>query len=85
MTDKRIEADAEDDRLDFSERAFTTIAFRQLMAEKQELIAALRFYQDAWRYKTNKYYGGLEWFPSQELLDDCGNRAREVLAKHGGE
>lgn len=45
----------------------------------EELEAALRFYRDSFTYKINKKYGGLEWSPSETLLDDCGNIARAAL------
>lgn len=53
------------------------------MSAEQEEIARLRealeFYASAWNFKTNKRYGGLEWSPTESLLDDCGNRAKEAL------
>ena len=51
-----------------------------LTAEVAALKGALTFYREAWSYTTNKRYGGLEWKPREELLDDCGNCAREALA-----
>jgi hypothetical protein len=42
---------------------------------------ALEFYAKAWGFKTNKKRPGLEWFPKEELLDDCGNRALAALDK----
>lgn len=52
------------------------------LAEVARLTAALEFYGNAWGFKTNKRYGGLEWFPTEELLDDCGNTAKDALAAH---
>jgi len=46
-----------------------------------KVVEALKFYQDAWSYKINKRYGGLEWNPTEALLDDCGNTAKTVLAE----
>ena len=46
-----------------------------------ELAKALQFYKDAWSYKLNGRYGGLEYSPKEELLEDCGNRASEALTK----
>ncbi len=47
----------------------------------KELVEALEFYENAWSYKVNKLYGGLEYFPKEELLDDCGNTAKAALEK----
>lgn len=53
---------------------------RYVQSEKiTRLEVALEFYRDAWDFKTNKRYGGLEWSPKEELLDDCGNVARAAL------
>jgi hypothetical protein len=52
----------------------------KLTKQRDELLAALKFYKDAWKYKTNKNFGGLEWFPEEELLDDCGNIARVAIS-----
>lgn len=45
-----------------------------------KFVEALQFYADAWKSKSNKLYGGLEWSPTEALLDDCGNRAKEAIA-----
>lgn len=45
----------------------------------EDLEVALRFYRDGFAFKTNKKYGGLEWSPTEALLDDCGNTARAAL------
>ena len=56
---------------------------REPVTEREaNTIAALRFYRDAWTFKTNKHHPGLEWSPKEELLDDCGNRARLALAAY---
>lgn len=52
---------------------------KSFQAENERLRAALQFYADAWRYKLNNRYGGLEWSPEERLLDDCGNIAKEAL------
>lgn len=52
---------------------------RELEAENARLREALTFYRDRWAYTPNKRYGGLEWRPSETLLDDCGNIARAAL------
>lgn len=40
----------------------------------------ISFYAKAWNFKTAKPPAvGLEWFPSEELLNDCGNRAQEAV------
>lgn len=57
-----------------------TAALDRLIAEAVEpLVEALTFYQGAWNYKINKRYGGLEWSPKEELLDDCGNKAKNAI------
>lgn len=55
-------------------------ALQETLAREAGKDAALAFYRDAWGFKTNKRYGGLEWHPKEELLDDCGNRAKEALS-----
>lgn len=47
----------------------------------EEVRKALQFYADAWNCKPNKRYGGLEWSPKEELLDDCGNKAKQALSR----
>lgn len=44
-----------------------------------EARAALTFYRDGWRPKTHNR-PGLTWHPTEALLDDCGNRAKEALS-----
>jgi len=53
----------------------------------EKLVEALEFYAKAWDFKTNKRYGGLEYFPKEDLLNDCGNRANSILTRirQGGE
>ena len=48
--------------------------------ENERLRKALKFYADAWCFTTNPKRAGLEWKPKEELLDDCGNIAREALS-----
>lgn len=48
-------------------------------ARAEAMEAALRFYNGAWSFKVNQRYGGLEWQPTEALLDDCGNIARAAL------
>lgn len=48
--------------------------------EIEDLKRALEFYRDGFEFITNKRYGGLEWKPTEALLDDCGNTARAVIA-----
>jgi len=50
-----------------------------LEAENARLREALTFYRDSFTYTVNQRYGGLEWKPSEALLDDCGNVARIAL------
>jgi len=50
-----------------------------LEAENARLREALTFYRDKWAYTPNKRFGGLEWRPTETLLDDCGNIARSAL------
>lgn len=45
-----------------------------------QLVSALKFYADAWCFTTNPKRGGLEWKPTEKLLDDCGNVARAALS-----
>lgn len=47
-----------------------------------DLETALKFYRDAWQYKPGPTGLGLEWSPKEELLDDCGNRAKDALARN---
>lgn len=54
-----------------------------LSERNRVLEEALTFYRDAWKFKTNRRYGGLEWSPKEELLDDCGNTARAALPSTG--
>jgi len=49
------------------------------MGRVKVLETALKFYRGAWSFKTSKRYGGLEWFPTEQLLDDCGNVATDAL------
>lgn len=56
------------------------------IASKRELVEALSFYRDQWVAENNRTrfgLGGLEWRPTEALLDDCGEQARAALAKHG--
>ena len=50
--------------------------------EKQELIAALRWYADEEKYDLQHNIGG--WGQSRPIIVDRGHVAREILAKHGG-
>jgi hypothetical protein len=50
-------------------------------ADIASLAKALEFYRDNWNCKPSKRYGGLEYSPTEALLDDCGNTARAALAK----
>jgi hypothetical protein len=52
---------------------------KRMEAEIERLRKALQFYADSWTFKANKRYGGLEWSPTEALLDDCGNTARSAL------
>lgn len=52
-----------------------------LTTQRDKLVKALQFYADAWNCKPNKRYGYLEWSPKEELLDDCGNKAKEALSQ----
>ena len=65
-----------------------TAALDKMIAEAVgPLVEVLTFYQGAWNYKINKRYGGLEWSPKEELLDDCGNKAKNAIlaaSKKGG-
>lgn len=45
----------------------------------QELQRALEFYRDGFTFTTNPRRAGLEWKPTEALLDDCGNLARATL------
>jgi hypothetical protein len=49
-----------------------------------EMVKALEFYQRAWKFKTLKHRPGLEWSATEELLDDCGNRAKFALSSFTG-
>jgi hypothetical protein len=42
---------------------------------------ALEFYRDAWSAAPAKgrFTPGLEWTPTSDLLEDCGNRAEDAL------
>ena len=56
----------------------------RLRAIRDELVGALEFYANAWRHETKRGptgLGGIEWRPKEQLLDDCGNRARAAIAK----
>jgi len=49
----------------------------------KELEAALQFYRDGFRYHVKRTSMGInlsEWKPTEELLNDCGETARSVLA-----
>ena len=65
---------------------FSTTAHALSAAEQQvrDMRAGLEFYRDGFTFTTNPRYGGLEWKPTETLLDDCGNTAR-LLLKEGGE
>ena len=50
--------------------------------EIARLRKALEFYQDGFRYYPKYTKLGLnlsEWRPTEELLEDCGNTAKEAL------
>jgi hypothetical protein len=49
--------------------------------ERNALVKALEFYRDGWKFKTHRNRPGLEWYAIPELLDDCGNIARQALAR----
>jgi hypothetical protein len=53
-----------------------------LREERDRLATALEFYRDAFepRPAKGRLALGLEWRPSERLLEDCGNRAAEALA-----
>lgn len=48
-----------------------------------EMIQALRFYKDGFRPTVDKKVRGITYKPTDELLDDCGNVAAQVLGKYG--
>lgn len=66
-----------------AQNAATIVAAVNEVAELREQLAtahkALEFYRDGFQFTTNKRYGGLEWTPTESLLDDCGNIARSTL------
>lgn len=45
------------------------------------LLEALKFYRKAWQFKVGKKRAGLEYYPSEELLNDCGNIALEAIKR----
>lgn len=58
------------------------------MLEKKDevirtLINALEFYKNGFHPFPNKRYGGLEYRPTEALLDDCGNIARDAIKLAG--
>jgi len=53
-------------------------------AKLEEAAKVLEFYRDGFTFTTNARYGGLEWKPTDTLLDDCGNAARTFLANLKG-
>lgn len=57
-------------------------SFASSQAEIQRLRTALAFYRDGFQFHTNPRRAGLEWKPTEALLDDCGNIARIALAEH---
>lgn len=59
--------------------SFDARLIREAKAVLERMNGALEFYRDAWKFKPNKLYGGLEWNPAETLLDDCGNKAKEAL------
>lgn len=70
-----------------SARPSISQAIDTVLARKDEEIAeyrkALEFYQNGFYPKRAfKYLPGMEWKPTEELLDDCGNIAKEALAKY---
>lgn len=55
----------------------------EVRARIEELEAALQFYKDGFRYHPKRTSTGInlsEWKPTEELLNDCGEIARAVLA-----
>jgi len=56
---------------------------RNLKERIEALEAALQFYRDGFRYHAKRTSTGInlsEWKPTEELLNDCGETARSVLA-----
>lgn len=50
-------------------------------AEIERLRTALEFYRDGFQFHTDPRRAGLEWKPTETLLDDCGNVARAALSE----
>jgi hypothetical protein len=55
----------------------------EMSERNKELETALQFYKDGFRYHVKRTSTGInlsEWKPTEELLNDCGETARSVLA-----
>ena len=66
--------------------AYLKVVDERLSAAEQQvrdMRAGLEFYRDGFTFTTNPRYGGLEWKPTETLLDDCGNTARLLLKESG--
>lgn len=54
----------------------------ELGRENEKLRKALEFYRDGFeRYKQHKHLPGYAWRPTETLLEDCGNIAKEALGE----
>lgn len=76
----------EDQAKEFMPAAWDDLVIEHILGQRDELRgqlatarAALCFYRDGFGYSVNARYGGLEWKPTEALLDDCGNTARAAL------
>jgi hypothetical protein len=52
--------------------------------ERDELVKVLKFYRDGFRFHPKRSKTGFnisEWKPTEELLDDCGNLAKDALSR----
>lgn len=61
------------------------LRIERLNAKNARLREVLTFYAEAWTCRTTKSrlggVAGLEWRPKNDLLEDCGNAARDALAE----
>lgn len=77
----RLSAAANDANMDLIANSKSDLTYTISRIERLE--AALKFYNDAWGYNATGY--GIEWRPSDKLLDDCGNIASSALQTEGEE
>lgn len=81
---KYLPPEEEDDSLVSGVLMEAADKLEELQEREAKLVEALKFYRINFiPYKQFEHLPGFAWKPSDELLEDCGNKAEETLKELG--